>query len=259
MHRGLMRAGVFGLVVATTTATAQPPTTGIEDAREETFKRHVTAGIEAFTAERFGEALEAFQAARAIREVPNLVFNVARCFEKLGRNEEAITAFERFLALPGSEASERTRALKHLQALRDEVALRAARDPGSAPVRVPVADDVLADPGISARQPSAGRSRALEWTLIGIGGAALVTAGVFGGLALAEYDKFGEATARSDQESHQDSVRTYALVTDITLGVGLASVVTGTVLFFALGDGEPVAAVPTGGADWFGIAAQGSF
>ncbi|GMV38392.1 MAG: hypothetical protein AMXMBFR64_01080 [Myxococcales bacterium] len=257
MH-GLMRACVLGLVVATAPmASAQAPS-GPEDAREEAFKRHVGVGIEAFTAERFAEALEAFQAARAIREVPNLVFNVARCLEKLGRNEEAITAFERFLALPGSEASERTRALKHLQALRDEMALRAAQDPGRSPVRVPVADDAP-DPGISARQPSASRSRALEWTLIGIGGAALVTAGVFGGLALDEYDKFGKATARSDQESHQDSVRTYALVTDITLGVGLASVVTGTVLFFALGDGEPVAALPTGGADWFGVAAQGSF
>ena len=68
---------------------------------------------QAFRAADYARALTAFEEAVSIVErgqgdtkmLPVLKFNLARCLEELSRPAEAIVAFERYLALPDTEAS----------------------------------------------------------------------------------------------------------------------------------------------------------
>jgi len=85
--------------------------------------------------------------------------------------------------------------------------------------------------GQSAPTPRAHR-RGYTWTWVtgGVAAALLITCAVTGGLALG---KAGDAVAVTPRdESKADSARKLALISDVTLGVGLAAAATATVLFF---------------------------
>ncbi len=73
---------------------------------------------------------------------------------------------------------------------------------------------------------AASESSVLPWIVIGVGGAAVVTGGVLGLLALSKHDDFeAEPT-----EEAADSGERLALFADVAFGVGLAALVTGWVL-----------------------------
>lgn len=55
------------------------------------------SGVESYSARRFAEALESFQAAYRIAPHPSVRVNMANCYEGLGRPVEALNHFERFL------------------------------------------------------------------------------------------------------------------------------------------------------------------
>ena len=75
-----------------------------------------------------------------------------------------------------------------------------------------------------------GRKRVWTWVALGITGAAAVTAGVTGGVALSKADE-----ARTKDDEAADSARTLALVSDVTLGIAVAGAVTTVVLFLVEG------------------------
>ena len=77
------------------------------------------------------------------------------------------------------------------------------------------------------------RGRLWTWVSLGVAGVAL---GVAAGTGIAALGKAGDA--KTDSDADAKSATTLALVSDITLGVGIAAVVTGVVLFFVEGQGE---------------------
>ena len=56
------------------------------------------AGIEAFHAEDYSDALHSFEASYAARPVPKVLFNIAMCQKAMYRYTDAIQTFDRFLA-----------------------------------------------------------------------------------------------------------------------------------------------------------------
>ncbi len=91
----------------------------------------IIAGADAFRAGEHEEALVAFT--KAFEELPgnsSLLWNIGRCLEELGRTEEALKSFERYLEL---EVHDR----RHIREALGKVAkLRAAKAPRSATLRV---------------------------------------------------------------------------------------------------------------------------
>lgn len=229
------------------------------------FDKRVQEGMERYNGGDYAKAVEAFEAAYALDPRPELIYNVARSYEKALLRDEAITAYERFVELPGTTAALRTKALDSLTALRRERqalarASAATRDPSPAPLPPRAAASALSEPA----RP--GIDRTLEWALIG-GGAAIAGAGlVFGILALDSQSKLDEAQSPTNPnrdlnqlESLSDETETRALVADVLFGVGAASALTGIVLFLARGDkGGNVTLTPalhSGG----GLVLSGSF
>lgn len=75
------------------------------------------AGAELYTASNYAGALAAFERAYALIGEPNLLFNIAGCYEQLGQRERAIEYYHRFLGAPEAGPEGRKRAIEALEAL----------------------------------------------------------------------------------------------------------------------------------------------
>ena len=111
----MRRTLAFGLALTFTTPTlAQeaPPAPDNLIARG-----HYARGAEAYKDNRYEEALHEFQAAHAAEPLPAFDYNIARCYDRLGRKPEALAAYQRFITTvpDDSHAVEVRERLAHLQ------------------------------------------------------------------------------------------------------------------------------------------------
>jgi tetratricopeptide (TPR) repeat protein len=159
------------LCAAAPRAFAQPAPSQAQVARKEHEE-----GRRAFAERRFAVALDHFQTAYALAPFPDLLFNIGRCQEELGRLAEAIDTYRRYLAVapPGERDA--------LQQLVTDLAARLARSPAPPPSLETGAHAPLLSNGVKTPAPK--RKRARLALGLGLGGAALVVAGVALGLGL---------------------------------------------------------------------------
>jgi tetratricopeptide (TPR) repeat protein len=245
------------LSVAPSVAHAQSPPTSARTS----FKGLVDAGLEAYAAKRYADAIAAFEQAYQLQPEPELVYNVARAHEKALHRDEAIAAYERFSRLPGTTAELRTKALGALESLRAEQAAleKAERSRANTGLGIPGAARTPVD-AMTTAAPSTGAS-VLAGTLMGVGGAGLAVGAVFGVLALnakSDFDAVDRtaADAASRRASLKVDVERNALVADIAIVAGAATAITGLVLFL-LDDAEDSATstawAPTVGPTGVGV------
>lgn len=131
-------------------------------------------GTELYNAAKFEEALEAFEEAATLFASPDFQYNIARCYERLGKLEEAIHHYETYLRTA------------------DEPPDRAAIEASIAMMKQQLEDDAQRpdDPEPERQDPNAGRPLVIAGgVLIGVG----VAAGLGGGLG------FGIPVARDNQ------------------------------------------------------------
>lgn len=103
-----------GRVEAQRRATASTPPTApaAPDPSVEARERFM-AGAELFDEERFDAAAVEFERSFALRPVPVVLFNLAQCYRRLLRHDDAIEAFRRYLALGGASiAADRRRGVE---------------------------------------------------------------------------------------------------------------------------------------------------
>lgn len=101
-----MRAAVLlGFVlVSSAPASAQPSAGSDRDLAEMEARALFSAAVAAYDAGRYEDALDSFERAYARSGRAELLFNVGQCLDRLRRDEEAVDAFERYLAaLPNAE------------------------------------------------------------------------------------------------------------------------------------------------------------
>lgn len=77
---------------------------------------HFQQGVEAYRAERWLEALEHFLASNRLVPNRNVIYNIARAYERLGRSAEAYRYYSDALANEPDEAT-RTRLSQSITAL----------------------------------------------------------------------------------------------------------------------------------------------
>lgn len=221
------------------------------------FRQTVDDAMEHYKAKRYGQAIQAFEAAYKLRAEPELVYNIARSYEKSLKRTEAIDAYNRFLELPGTTAELRANALSAVDALKKEQALTkrastAADDGGS-----------TRDLGQPTRAQAAvqERSHTTEWVLIGGGLGVAAIGGVFTALAFKANSDFDAAPTRDEKIGLRDDTRRNALVADVMVGVGLVSAAVGAGLLIFGGDSaeERVAVAPSLGDGGAGLSVFGTF
>lgn len=79
----------------------------------------VRQGSEDFAARRYDDAVRALEAAYALQPQPLFLFNIAQALRKAGRLDDALAAYQRFLATP-AEAHLRAEAESHIAAIQTQ-------------------------------------------------------------------------------------------------------------------------------------------
>lgn len=239
----------------------------IEDeaaAQEANFLASVAEGMDLYRAEKYPSAIAAFERAFAIKPKPNLQFNIGRSYERLGKLDEAIVAFEKFLSLPGTLSAARTKAANAISALKQEkAALSAATAADSLPPELPRATELPVErtEGSQVVAPAPAPSRALEIGLLATGGFLLAAGGVFGALALVEQSNFDDARDLASKTDAETAAERWALLADIGFVSGGAFAVAGLISWLVGGgsSSQEVALSPRLVEGGMGFAFSGAF
>jgi tetratricopeptide (TPR) repeat protein len=219
------------------------------------FQPLVEQGLELYKQQKYAQAADVFAAAYALKADPSLVFNIARCYERLPDVPRAITEYRRYLDHAGTTAEQRGKARRALEALEEEVAPRATPQPvaSAAPAATANATAVVAPPPAKVE-----RSYAPSWILLGVGVAGLGVGTTFAIMASSEAATYRTEVSSAERVEIEDRARGQALAADIGFGVGAASVVAAAVVFLLTGEDEPAVAIaPRASADGVGLAVGG--
>jgi tetratricopeptide (TPR) repeat protein len=103
------------LLGATLWAASAPAQTASSDAARAVQLNE--AGAELYATGNYEGALAAFERAYSLIMEPNLLFNIAGCYERLGQPARAVEYYQRFLRAPQADPEGRKRAVESLASL----------------------------------------------------------------------------------------------------------------------------------------------
>ena len=106
----MKRLLVSALAIAALTVPSPARASTERAADEDAYRPFTEEAVRLFKAERFEEAAELFRRARDVGGPPIVVFNLARCYQEIGRWEAARDAFQAYLALDDGNEEVRGRA-----------------------------------------------------------------------------------------------------------------------------------------------------
>jgi hypothetical protein len=229
-------------------------------------------GAALYAARDYRHAIEKFIQAYAVDSDPNLLFNIARCYEELGETDAAIEKYEAFLKTPGADARGRQRARESLAALRE--AAEASRQNAAAPsAGVPSRESSVAASSEPSQADAPRGPSYLPWVVLGGSVAAAAVGTTFYLMGVSDHNKvenapgFGDPTAVTGLTQHQaqdlvDSGKSKKLIGGISFGVAGALAATYVVLLIT--DDRPSASEgPSLALDWSprgpSFSVQGSF
>ena len=158
----------------------------------------------------FNAAIELFQKAYDIEPVPNLLFNIARCHEKLENWDKAIGFYQKFVVEPDVEKDARQAAVDRIDALNEVKQALAAQERNSG------TGDTVGDKQVETPPAAVESSPDNTWSYVMLGtGAGLIGGGVlFGVLASSKQSDFEQSTDVGEKQDLRSSGQTFAMVAD---------------------------------------------
>jgi tetratricopeptide (TPR) repeat protein len=230
-------------------------------------------GAALYAARDYRRAIEKFIQAYAVDADPNLLFNIARCYEELGELDAAIEKYETFLKTPGADTRGRQRARESLAALREAQSSAASAAPAES---AKVAPAPAADPPASSQSAESTPSTVLPWLVLGGAGVFAVLGTTFYLLGASDHSQVTDARGYGDSNAVADMTRRQAddwvssgnskkLIGGISFGLAGALAATYVVLLVNADDENPAEPGPSlglslapsrGGAS---VLARGSF
>lgn len=182
-------------------------------------------GVKAYKEGKFEQAIKYFEQAHEVQPVPNLLYNIARCYEKMGDDAKALEYYDRFV-VDAVDRKAKQKALDKAAAIRE----RQAKEKALADAEQKKDQDQK-DQDKDNDVPPAEPDLTWAYVSLGTGGALLVGGAVFGLMASGKKSEFDDATNSEDKVSARDSGETFALMADIFYIAGAAAVITGVILW----------------------------
>jgi tetratricopeptide (TPR) repeat protein len=227
-------------------AETPPASEATPEARTATVARLNGEGVALYKAHDYRRAVEKFLQAYALEPDPNLLFNIARCYEQLDDVNAAAEKYKLYLSDPDAEPQGKRRAEEALKALQQRrgasaTSAQAGRPPGGA----------TAGNGVQTGAPERGPSRVWPMATLGAGVAVAAAGAVFYVLGARDIDKvtsspgFGNPTQLDPMtgvaaQQLVDSGKLKKTIGVAALGVGGAALATSAVLFWLRSsDGAP--------------------
>lgn len=210
-----------------------PVATRAQDRTEEA-RGLFEAGVAAYEAERFDDALAHFARCHELTSEPALLYNMARAAEGGGRHRDALAHYTAYRAsAPPSETADLDRRIEALRAVLEMSAAspaseaEAAAEPPLEPavVSVPSREPALAAPAAEV-EPSL-----VPWVVVALGAAASVAGATLAGLWAAASDSVtGAADVDwSSVRGAYDDAFAYSTASVVLLSIGAVAVAAGLV------------------------------
>jgi hypothetical protein len=234
---------LVGIVVRGERARADEGSPGDVAARAANVSRLTDEGFELYRARDYRHANEKFLQAYAVEQDPNLLFNMARCYEAMGDRDSAIEKYESFVAKPDADTQGKRRAIAAIRSLR-QAKTKPAEPVGS--VSTATGSAAVRDTERDQGGHTSGRENDsfLSTPVIVLGSGVLVVAAGAIAYALgasdhaevtdsAGYGTPGQVNPMTEAQARQlvESGDTKKLVGAIALGLGGALLATSAVLF----------------------------
>jgi tetratricopeptide (TPR) repeat protein len=226
--------------------------------QQEDYDAMLQEAVEHYGARRYEDAIALFKDALDIQEEPELLYNIARSYERLADSEEAVSWYEKFLKMPGTTGDLRTRALTNIAALRREIAAkeevrraeqsqRASAGQGDGSTEDGLTGDREGGPDAdggnytsdeneyksdehSSSDTSGKRLKVIGLSLLGGGVAVMATGSIFGGLALATKGDYDSAGFDPERIDFREDMTRNALIFDIVFTTGAVLTAAGGAL-----------------------------
>jgi tetratricopeptide (TPR) repeat protein len=252
----VMLAALSGTLGASTAFAGDAAPTGAP-AGDDAFSALVKTGMDAFQNRRYDEAIKSFKAAYAMKQEPELLYNIGRVYERAGQIDDAIQAYKDFIAAPGTTSALRSKALDNVNSLSREKQAReqASQTPRSDPARASGGGSAGAAGSAKTEAPKE-HSTTAQWALVGGGAAAVVVGAVFGVIANGNKNDFDSSTVLSTKISARDDGQRNAAISTAAMAVGGVAIIGGIVWMVLGGDSGPAesaALLPTFTSNGFAV------
>lgn len=229
-------------------------------------------GASLYAARDYRHAIEKFIQAYAVDSDPNLLFNIARCYEELGETDAAIEKYEDFLETPGADARGRQRARESLTALR-EAAETARKSPGASSSRSQNSAAPQGQASTAERADAAEGASYWPWVVLGGSVASAAVGTAFYLMGVSDHHEVTGAPGFGDPSTVTPMTRRHAQ--DLVdsgdqkkliggIGLGVAGALAATYVVLLISDDRPSADEgPRLALDWSpkrsSLTFQGSF
>ncbi|MBX3274479.1 MAG: tetratricopeptide repeat protein [Sandaracinaceae bacterium] len=251
----------LGVGLAAGAGAAQDAPSAAEEGTQARARVHFQAGASYYEAGAYDDALREWTRAYELSPRPELLYNLSLAYQGLNRLSEARDHLRRFLD-EVSDIPNRANLELRVENLERRIAAQAEAmappddepDPGPAVALEPP----RASPPPAASSGGGGAHPAAIAGFV-VAGVGVATYAIFGGLTLAEDARLQTDCATPCGPGAADTLRAFALTSDIGLGVALAGAIVGVVFLFVDAGGEAVAAAPWLDRDGGGVVARGTF
>jgi hypothetical protein len=231
-----------------------------QDSLDDLARRHFESGVAYLQESDYDNALQAFQKAYELSKRPEILLNIATVNERKADLPAAVKALETYLEVQkegGERETTEARLANLKKRIEEEKAQAAATAPSSQPDSHTPANGAAPTKDTPPAPPP---NNTPAFVLLGVGGAALIGAGITGVIANGKYNDAKDSCSPNCTDDDVSSGKTMALTSTILTGVGLVSAGIGAVLLFTNGpSSEKAAKLPPPRWDvGFGVAPGGA-
>ncbi len=221
----LASVGLLALVIATPAraddALAKP--------RNATAQQRLAAGNKLYRVREFDKAVDEYKAGALVEDVPVFHYNLGQCYRQLGRYDDAIWHYERFLDRSKPTGEVRAAVDAFVTQMKSELAKKAMTQPPTDPAPIP--DKPLSEPKTHTVVEPGERwyADAFGW---GLAGAGAIGVGTSIGLILNAKALDDDANNEPNQEvrnSLRDRAETRRLTGTIVGAFGVAAFAAGAI------------------------------
>jgi tetratricopeptide (TPR) repeat protein len=251
------------VILLTGVASAQAP-----DERTERARAHVKAAIAYYDEGKYEDAAHEMQVAYELKPVPDLLYNLAQCDERLGKYEDAARAYEKYLQ-GRPDAPDRAQVSARIENLRERVKAQAA----GREVAPPPTEKVVLKTIVVYRTVPPPPGRAARWAAYGLG--ALGLAGLATGIAYAVLAHQAAADVSNggnpsnpmpfdgSLRAEQENGKNYPIISGVSFAIG-GLACAGSVALYLIGnkidrEAPKLTLAPLLGPSSGGLLARGSF
>lgn len=238
---------ILGTLSATPSLAIAQDTNAQNNAQKEArYNELMSKAKKLYGEKKFEESLNMFQAAYKVKQDPKVLFNMGIICERLGRLEEAVGYYDKFVVSPELSLDLRAKGQKRLDVLRPIVKAQKQKEEEANKAALAKKqqeedkknqnNNAIQNHKTQKTKPSSS-NKLFSYVLTGAGGAAVLGGGILL-LTLGDEMAFAEETTPAARRSERSSRNNRKVAGTILIGAGAAVMTTGLLVWALSGDEE---------------------